>query len=78
MHTSDCIGCSECVAACPFGMANLHPQTGLALICDLCHGDPACVKRCATRAIVYAEEEIGPGKKREALAVQAWQDLIES
>jgi Fe-S-cluster-containing hydrogenase component 2 len=59
-------------------MATLHPQTGLALICDLCHGDPACVKRCATRAIVYAEEETGPGKKREALTIEAWQDPTES
>jgi Fe-S-cluster-containing hydrogenase component 2 len=34
-------------------MVALHPETGLALVCDLCGGDPACVKRCATGAIVY-------------------------
>jgi carbon-monoxide dehydrogenase iron sulfur subunit len=50
-----CIGCSACVDACPFGMPLLHPRTGVALLCDLCHGDPACVKRCATQAIVYSE-----------------------
>lgn len=48
-----CTGCGACVPACPFGMVALHPETGRALICDLCGGDPACVKRCATEAIGY-------------------------
>jgi carbon-monoxide dehydrogenase iron sulfur subunit len=48
-----CIGCAACVDACPFGMAAVHPETGIAIICDLCGGDPACVKRCATGAITY-------------------------
>jgi Fe-S-cluster-containing hydrogenase component 2 len=47
-------------------MAVLHPETGMALICDLCGGDPACVKRCATGAIVYAERGAGARARREA------------
>ncbi len=66
----DCMGCSACVDACPFGMATLHPETGLALICDLCGGDPACVKRCATGAIVYADAEAGARAKRQRLTGQ--------
>ncbi len=65
LHPDSCTGCSACVAACSFDMPRLHPQTGLAIICDLCGGDPACVKRCATGAIVYAESlkgaASGPG-----------------
>lgn len=49
-----CNGCAACVEAWPFEMVALHPETGLPLICDLCGGDPACVKRCATKAISYA------------------------
>jgi carbon-monoxide dehydrogenase iron sulfur subunit len=64
---SACIGCAACVDACPFGMAILHPETGTAIICDLCGGDPACVKRCATGAIVYAERGAGARARREAL-----------
>ncbi len=51
-----CDGCGECVAACPFGAAAVHPETRLPLICDLCGGDPACVGRCATGAISYSGE----------------------
>jgi Fe-S-cluster-containing dehydrogenase component len=69
LHPDDCIGCSACVDACPFGMAILHLETGLALICDLCGGDPACVKRCATGAIVYADAEAGAKAKRKELTV---------
>jgi carbon-monoxide dehydrogenase iron sulfur subunit len=77
LRPEDCIGCSACVDACPFGMATLHPETGLALICDLCGGDPACVKRCATGAIVYAEADAGSRAKREKLAVQAGGETFE-
>jgi Fe-S-cluster-containing hydrogenase component 2 len=63
---SACIGCAACVDACPFGMAALHPETGAATICDLCGGDPACVKRCATGAIVYAERGARARARREA------------
>ena len=66
-----CIGCSSCVDACPFGMGTLHPDTGLPLICDLCGGDPACVKRCATGAIRYDEGDRKARAKRERLMIQA-------
>ena len=71
-----CIGCGACVDACPFGAADLHPQTGLALICDLCGGDPACVKRCATRAIVYGEPGLGARQRREERAVRAYVPIL--
>ena len=66
VSTSACIGCAACVDACPFGMAALHPEAGTAIICDLCGGDPACVQRCATGAIVYADRGAGARARREA------------
>jgi carbon-monoxide dehydrogenase iron sulfur subunit len=77
LYSAECIGCSACADACPFGMASLHPETGLPLICDLCNGDPACVKRCATGAIVYADAETGPRIKREKLTIKAVDDALE-
>jgi Fe-S-cluster-containing hydrogenase component 2 len=71
LRSEDCIGCSACVDACPFGVATLHPETSLALICDLCDGDPACVKRCATGALRYDTIGTGARTKREKLTVNA-------
>lgn len=68
LRPDDCIGCSACVEACPFSVAGLHPETELALICDLCSGDPACVKRCATAAIVYADPAVEGRAKRRGVA----------
>lgn len=51
LTVSDCIICSACADACPFGVVFSDPVSGLPLVCDLCDGDPACVKRCATGAI---------------------------
>ena len=55
LRADDCTGCGTCVDACPCDAIALHPESGLPLICDLCGGGPACVKRCATGAIVYGE-----------------------
>ena len=46
-----CIGCGECVEACPFGAMFLDPLTEMPISCDLCGGDPGCVKFCSTSAI---------------------------
>jgi carbon-monoxide dehydrogenase iron sulfur subunit len=76
LGVEECIGCSACVDACPFGMAALHPESGLALICDLCGGDPACVQRCATGAIAYEETGAAAQAKREDLVARAHQEAL--
>lgn len=48
-----CIACGKCKEACPFDSIAFHQDTHKPLICDLCKGEPACVKRCAVDAIVY-------------------------
>jgi carbon-monoxide dehydrogenase iron sulfur subunit len=45
---ASCIGCLACVDACPFGALRLGPDMEL-LKCDLCSGDPQCVKYCPPR-----------------------------
>ena len=48
-----CIGCLSCVFECPFGATFVDPLDGRVLKCDLCGGDPTCVKVCPTEAITF-------------------------
>lgn len=47
----ECIKCQACVAACPFGSIWFNEEIDSILKCDLCGGDPACVKICPTKAL---------------------------
>ncbi len=52
-----CNGCGECVDACPFDAIWLDEHQGVALKCDLCEGDPVCVRYCAPGALLF---EVSP------------------
>jgi anaerobic carbon-monoxide dehydrogenase iron sulfur subunit len=50
-----CVGCQQCIGGCPFGMVVFNKETETAMKCDLCGGDPICVRYCPTGAIVIDE-----------------------
>ena len=55
-----CTSCSLCIKACPGQVPFLHPGDNKAVICDLCEGDPACVKTCQEaryNCLAVVEEE---------------------
>lgn len=41
-----CTVCGLCIKACPGEIPHLHPDRTHVVICDLCGGDPECVKVC--------------------------------
>jgi len=41
-----CTACGLCIDACPGRVPHIHPTEKYAVICDLCEGDPQCVKVC--------------------------------
>ncbi len=50
-----CVGCRQCVAACPFGQMRFDEDHLKSFKCDLCGGDnPSCAAFCPTRALVWA------------------------
>jgi Fe-S-cluster-containing hydrogenase component 2 len=49
IDSAKCISCMACVHACPFGAIQVGPDQREILKCDLCGGDPVCVKYCADR-----------------------------
>ena len=55
VDASLCVGCSMCVSACPSGLMAFDYEVGLAYKCDLCDGEPQCVRVCEKKAIAYVE-----------------------
>jgi Fe-S-cluster-containing hydrogenase component 2 len=51
-----CIGCRSCVAICPFGAMNYNVIDKRVFKCDLCDGDPQCVRFCDVKAVDLVEE----------------------
>jgi Fe-S-cluster-containing hydrogenase component 2 len=52
VNEEECTACGTCVEVCPFGVMRMED---VAFKCDLCGGDPTCVKFCSMGAIKYEE-----------------------
>ena len=62
-----CIGCQTCLNACIFAAngqgesrIKYNPETGTCFKCDLCGGEPKCVKFCPLGASMASWIEYGP------------------
>ncbi len=53
-----CSECRECLAACRFQAIRIDPREGCLVKCELCGGDPECIKICVTAAIKYDQEDM--------------------
>lgn len=51
LDRDSCDRCLDCQKACPFGVV-FQDQDGYPVICDLCGGDPQCVRWCKYDAII--------------------------
>jgi carbon-monoxide dehydrogenase iron sulfur subunit len=85
-----CIQCGSCVRACVVGLDKIPPndklairldtETQLPLKCDLCMGDPQCVKFCPTEALRLTDEptsrELDVTKMMQALELFLQQDEL--
>jgi Fe-S-cluster-containing dehydrogenase component len=55
-----CIGCSNCVVACPFGIPKMKAAEELMMKCDMCYDrtsvgkKPMCATVCPSQALTFA------------------------
>ena len=60
---SRCIGCSNCVYACPFGVPRYFPEPDQMMKCDMCFDRtsqglaPMCASVCPSEALWYGTPE---------------------
>ena len=83
-----CTGCGTCETLCPVGAIELHEER--PLVCDLCDGDPHCVKACTMGALFFDPgardsvslgafhegcEGLSPEEKRIRFTLKAFEEL---
>jgi carbon-monoxide dehydrogenase iron sulfur subunit len=51
-----CVGCGTCEALCPIGAIEIQEE--IPFVCDLCQGDPRCVRACTMGALTFAPDEV--------------------
>lgn len=62
-NTSRCIGCSNCVMACPFGVPKKEEAFDLMMKCNMCYDrtsvgkKPMCATVCPSGALFYGTRE---------------------
>lgn len=58
-----CIGCSNCVLACPFGIPKIFPEYQQMMKCNMCYDRtsvgkrPMCATVCPSQALAYVRPE---------------------
>lgn len=63
LNRERCVGCKECVSACPFEIPKYDGAADKVAKCDLCLSrierdlPPACVKACPTGALQFGDKE---------------------
>lgn len=62
IHQEHCIGCMACAQACPFHAIWVGPDREM-LKCDLCGGDPVCVRYCPSKP---GEDQQAPAPLRRS------------
>lgn len=66
LNAEKCVSCQVCVTSCPFGAIFVHDDLDTPLKCDLCDGDPECVKECPKQALLFQPQHtLGQAHRKE-------------
>lgn len=68
INEEKCNDCGACITACPLSLIKLDSETGKAVKCDLCDGEPLCVKHCPYGALLFGNPStIVEGRRNKIL-----------
>jgi Fe-S-cluster-containing dehydrogenase component len=73
-----CIGCSNCVLACPFGVPKYKAEINQMMKCDMCYDRtsigkrPMCATVCPSGALTFTTRE-NIERTRQGVAIREWQ-----
>jgi carbon-monoxide dehydrogenase iron sulfur subunit len=70
INANRCVGCKMCILACPFGLIYFNAQKKVSQKCDLCQGEPNCVKFCISGALQFVKSEEIYQSNREAFTTK--------
>lgn len=73
-----CIGCKLCLMVCPFGAVSYDFVHNRVIKCELCDGDPVCVKFCETKALQYVDMSMAAVPKKRDLAEKILTEVSKS
>ena len=52
-----CVGCKTCNVLCPIGVPWVHLNRRVSVKCDLCNGEPNCVRFCTSGALKFVPRD---------------------
>jgi len=58
INRDKCVGCRTCLVACPFGAIAYDSDRKEVIKCELCGGDPQCVRFCPTGALQFLPKKL--------------------
>jgi anaerobic carbon-monoxide dehydrogenase iron sulfur subunit len=76
IHREECDGCRMCLVECPFGAISFNQKNKQVFKCELCNGDPLCVKFCQPQALRFVSARDAPLPKRSETAkksMEGWE-----
>lgn len=78
-NTSRCIGCSNCVLACPFGVPKKEEKAELMMKCNMCYDrtsagkKPMCATVCPSQALYYGTRQEIERMRPDSVPVNSFQ-----